>query len=116
MHEQTKQTSIPAAVKAAVALRDCANGPATCILCGRPGYPNAHIVRRSQGGLGVVRNIVTLCAPCHYAFDEGIGLKRLAPLGFRSRQDITDFVLDYIRGFYPGWTKESVTYRKWEDT
>ena len=34
MHRQTRATSIPAKVKAAVAERDCTHGPATCILCG----------------------------------------------------------------------------------
>lgn len=113
MHRMTKWTNIPASVKAAVALRDCTNGPATCIICGAPGSPCCHIVRRSQGGLGVVQNIVTLCGPCHYAFDEGIGLKRLEPLGFHSRTDVEQYIIDYIKGFYPDWTPESVTYQKW---
>lgn len=52
MHRETKATAIPASVKAAVALRDCANGPATCIICGEPGMPCCHVVRRSQGGRG----------------------------------------------------------------
>lgn len=113
MHELTKATSIPAKVKAAVAARDCKNGPATCIICGAPGGPHCHIVRRSQGGMGVEQNVVSLCGSCHYAFDEGIGLSRLRPLGFETRQDIEDYIIDYIKGFYPDWTPESVTYRKW---
>ena len=68
MHRQTKMTDIPARVKAAVAARDCTQGPATCILCGAPGGPHCHVVRRSQGGMGVVENIVTLCGPCHYVY------------------------------------------------
>lgn len=59
MHRQTRATSIPVKVKAAVAERDCTNGPATCILCGAPGGPHCHVVRRSQGGMGVEENIVT---------------------------------------------------------
>lgn len=58
-------------------------------------------------------NIVTLCSPCHYAFDEGLGMKRLKPLGLNTQQDVRDYILDYIKGFYPGWTEEKVTYRKW---
>lgn len=115
MHRQTELTRIRASVKAAVARRDCANGPATCILCGAPGGPHCHVVRRSQGGMGVVENIVTLCGPCHYAFDEGIGLERLRPLGFETRQDIEDYIIGYLKSFYPDWTRESVTYHKWED-
>lgn len=113
MHRQTKSTAIPAKVKAAVALRDCAHGTATCILCGAPGGPYCHVVRRSQGGMGVEENIVTLCGPCHYAFDEGIGLKRLRPFGIETRQDVEDYIIRYLKGFYPDWTKERVTYRKW---
>ena len=112
MHRQTAKTGIPASVKAAVALRDSVNGPATCIICGAPGGPHCHIVRRSQGGMGVEQNIVTMCGPCHYAFDEGIGLKRLEPLGLNTRDDVRRYIVDYIRGFYPDWTPERVTYRK----
>lgn len=112
MHRQTAKTGIPASVKAAVALRDSVNGPATCIICGAPGGPHCHIVRRSQGGMGVEQNIVTLCGPCHYAFDEGIGLKRLKPLGLNTMDDVRRYIVDYISGFYPDWTPERVTYRK----
>ena len=113
MHRMTKQTAIPAKVKAAVAARDCANGPATCILCGAPGSPNAHIVRRSHGGMGVEQNIVSLCGRCHYAFDEGLFISGLEQFGFTSQSDIREYIINYIKGFYPDWTPESVTYRKW---
>lgn len=114
MHTETKHTAIPARVKAAVAKRDCTNGPATCIICGAPGSPSAHIVRRSKGGRGdTERNIVTLCGPCHYAHDEGLYMSRLRPLGFETQHDVDRFVVDYIKWFYPDWTPESVTYHKW---
>lgn len=116
MHRETKATAIPASVKAGIALRDCSGGhPATCIICGAPGGPCCHVVRRSQGGRGdTERNIVTLCSRCHYAFDEGLFVKELGPLGFRSRQDIKDFIYAYMEGHYPGWTPESVRYHKYE--
>lgn len=104
MHRQTKATSISTKVKKAVALRDSRFGPATCILCGRPGSPNAHIIRRSQGGMGVEQNIVSLCWRCHYKLDEG-----------KDRDDLMERVIDYIKSFYPDWTPESVTYKKWSD-
>ena len=113
MHRQTKATSIPARVKAAVALRDSANGPATCIICGAPGGPHCHVVRRAQGGMGVERNVVTLCGMCHYAFDEGLYLDRLNPLGLYTQADVEARVMDYIKSHYPDWTEGSVTYRKW---
>lgn len=113
MHDMTKMTAIPQRVKAAVAARDSENGPATCIICGAPGAPCCHVVRRSQGGMGVEQNIVTLCGPCHSAFDEGIGLKRLRPLGFETRRDIENYITAYLKTHYPGWTPERVTFRKW---
>ena len=115
MHHMTKMTAIPAKVKAIVAQRDCAHGPATCIICGAPGGPHCHIVRRSQGGMGVEQNIVTLCGPCHYALDEGLFLDRLRPLGLDTQKKVREYVIDYIKGFYPDWAPESVTYHKWED-
>ena len=63
--------------------------------------------------MGVEQNIVALCAPCHRSFDEGELMDRLHPLGFYTRQDIEDYIISYIKGFYPGWTRESVTYKKW---
>ena len=95
-----------------MALRDSMHGPATCILCGAPGSPSCHVVRRSQGGMGVEQNLVTLCDACHKAFDEGTGICQLERLGFCSRKQIEDYIVHYIKGFYPDWTPESVTYCK----
>lgn len=103
MHRQTKFTAIPAMVKAAVALRDSIDGHCCCILCGSPeAQANAHIVRRSQGGMGVEENIVALCPRCHYKLDEG-----------KDRDALMDRVITHIKTFYPDWTPESVTYKKW---
>lgn len=117
MHRQTKQTSIPASVKATVARRDCSGGrPATCIICGAPGGPHCHVVRRSQGGRGdTEKNIVTLCNRCHLAFDEGLFVNQLKPLGFKSQRDIKEFIYAYMEGQYPGWTPDSVKYHKYEE-
>ena len=111
MHRQTKATSIPQKTKDEVNRRDGGQ----CIICGAPGSPCAHVVRRSQGGRGVVQNVVTLCGECHYALDEGLFLGRLKPLGFHTQQEVREYVIDYLKGFYPDWTEESVTYHKWED-
>lgn len=113
MHGETKRTAIPPAVKAAVAERDSIDGWCCCIVCGSPNAaPNAHIVRRSHGGMGVEQNIVSLCPRCHRAFDEGEGIKTLLPLGFRNREDIAEYIIEYIKQFYPGWTEAGVTYRR----
>lgn len=115
MHRQTKATGIPSAVMDAVAKRDCKNGPATCIICGAPGGPWCHVVRRSQGGMGIEQNIVTLCGPCHYAFDEGLFLSRLKKIGLDSREKLKAYIIDYLKGFYPDWSEENMKYKKWED-
>lgn len=101
-----------------MAQRDCMGGhPSTCIVCGAPGDPHCHVVRRSQGGRGdMEQNIVTLCHYCHYAFDEGTFLRRLGPLGFHSQRDVREYIFGYMRRIYPGWTPESVKYHKWEET
>ena len=49
------------------------------------------------------------------AFDEGHFVKELEPLGFHSQADIKEYIYDYMRGLYPGWTPESVKYHKWEE-
>lgn len=111
MHSETKATKIPKRIKDAVRKRDGGR----CILCGRPGEPHCHVVRRSAGGMGVEENIVTLCDRCHYAFDKGLYMKEMEPLGFRSRAEIKKFIYEYMEERYPGWTPEKVTYRKWRD-
>ena len=97
MRKETKATMIPESVKLAVLLRD----KGECVICSCPGFPNAHIVRRSQGGRGIEQNIVTLCAKCHREMDEG-----------KQAQIYKSMVIKYIRGVYPGWTEESVKYHK----
>lgn len=112
MHRETKATLIPGAVKRAVRKRDGGR----CVICGRAGDPHCHVVRRSAGGMGVEQNIVTLCPRCHYAFDEGLWIKDLEPLGMHSRKEVRDFLYSYMEHCYPGWSPESVTYRKWSNT
>ena len=68
MHKRTKATSISKEVRRKVYERD----KECCILCGRH-VPErcacAHVIRRSQGGLGIEQNIVTLCDDCHREMD-----------------------------------------------
>lgn len=111
MHKETKATAIPERVKDAVRERDGGR----CILCGRPGGPHCHVVRRSAGGMGVEQNIVTLCPRCHYTFDEGLFIQELKPLGFDSREGIREFIYGYMVERYPGWTPGNVAYRKWSN-
>lgn len=110
MHRETKATSIPPEVKSSVYLRD----HGLCIICGRPGLPVAHVVRRSSGGMGIEQNIITACNECHYALDEGLNIKRLNPLGFFSQDDLKQYVREYMKKQYPDWTEESVKYHKYD--
>lgn len=98
MHKMTKATAIPAAVKLAVFARD----RGYCVVCGSPfGLPCAHVVRRSMGGMGIEQNIVTLCPTCHREFDEG-----------RNRDVYEVKIIAYLKGFYPGWNREDMIYKK----
>ena len=97
MRRETKATAIPASVKRAVWCRDRGE----CVICSCPGEPNAHIVRRSQGGRGIEQNIVTLCRRCHREMDEG-----------RHAKIYKEMVIKYISDLYPGWSEESVKYHK----
>lgn len=100
MHKMTKATAIPKRVKDAVFERD----KGRCIICGSVyAQPNAHVVRRSQGGMGVEKNIVTLCYRCHKALDEG-----------KQREEFNDAVEQYLKHFYPDWSREDMIYRKRE--
>lgn len=97
--KRTKALDISPEVKEAVYERDGGR----CVLCGRPGAPNAHFVARSQGGLGIEENVVTLCIECHNRYDNG---------AFRAQ---TEAELEaYLRGLYPDWSREKLYYRKEE--
>ena len=65
--KRAKSTQISTKVKTAVYDRD----GGLCVICGKPGSPDAHFVPRSKGGLGIKENIVTLCRECHDRFDHG---------------------------------------------
>ena len=65
-----------------------------------------HVVNKSQLGLGIIQNGVKGCRYHHGLLDNGNqGLRR----------EMEQMLKDYLRGLYPGWTEESVTYQKYED-
>ena len=75
-----------------------------CIICGSyQAMPNSHYIRRSQGGLGIEENIVTMCQRCHSAYDQG-----------DERQAIATYTERYLRSKYPNWNKEKLIYKKGE--
>lgn len=75
-----------------------------CVVCGRnyDVMPNAHYIRRSQGGLGIPQNVVTLCQECHRKFD------------FEHDEAIKDKIVDYLISCYPDWEESRLYYKKWD--
>lgn len=104
--KRSKATDISPKVKQAVWERDGGR----CVICGNTHnvMPNAHFIPRSQGGLGIEENIVTLCTnltdnQCHYKYDFGSKDEREA-IGGR--------IEDYLKSKYPNWDKEKLIYRR----
>ncbi len=72
--KRSKATDIPKKVKDKVWERDHHR----CVVCGNDYnvMPNAHILSRAKGGLGIETNIVTMCTnltpnKCHEKYDNG---------------------------------------------
>lgn len=108
MKARTKSLGITIAVKEEVAERDSFDGYPCCLVCGRPAptsnrlaFSNAHYISRSQGGLGIERNILTLCPQCHARYDST-----------EDRPILRAFFKQYLQEQYPDWDEEQLTYRK----
>lgn len=111
MNNRTKALAIPQAVKRAVAERDSAGGWPVCIYCGRPAptdsplaFSNAHYIARSQGGLGIAPNILTLCPTCHAAYDQT-----------DRRAELREYFRAYLKSIYNDWREEALVYKKTEE-
>lgn len=78
----------------------------SCIICGKyvpKTCANAHYIKRSQGGLGIEQNIVTLCPYCHYEEDFGQNTKLY-------EQQIES----YLKSKYgTNWDKTKLIYSKY---
>lgn len=99
-HRRTKATDIPKWVRQDVAIRDSGN----CIICGRQGQPNAHYIARSQGGLGIPENIVTLCLGCHHDYDNG-----------SKHIEYGQTIENYLKAYYgDSWNKDKLIYKKYK--
>lgn len=94
--KRSRACDIPPKVKAKVWERDGYR----CIICGAPGAPNSHYIRRSKGGLGIEENIVTMCTICHRAYDE-TAHDRLEPI-----------VRAHLKSKYPNWNPKKLIYRR----
>lgn len=108
MRARTKNLGITTRTKEEVAERDSFAGWPCCIVCGLPApvnnrlaFSNAHYISRSQGGLGVERNILTLCPGCHVRYDQTT-----------ERETLKAFFGRYLKSKYPDWDESTLVYQK----
>ena len=77
-----------------------------CVICKRwveMRFSNAHYIKRSQGGLGIPENIVTLCPECHYKEDFG-----------KDSKLYEETIKQYLKSIYgENWNKEKLIYKKY---
>ena len=100
--KRTKACEIPKEVKKAVYERDNER----CLICGRwvcEFYACAHFIPRSQGGLGIEQNILTLCSEDHRRYDES-----------SHREEYKQFFRKYLQSKYPDWNEKDLIYDKWK--
>jgi 5-methylcytosine-specific restriction endonuclease McrA len=98
MQKRTKAVAISPETRARVEDRD----GGCCIFCGKRGRGEAHLINRSQGGLGVEQNIVTVCRECHMQMDNGQATKL-----YRDKAEA------YLKSIYPDWDRSKLVYNKW---
>ena len=103
MSKRSKACDISQKVKEIVWLRD----NKSCIFCGRyvpKTCANAHYKKRSQGGLGIPKNIFTACPRCHYEEDFGKNTKEYEK---KARQ--------YLQSQYEDWDEKELYYNKYDN-
>lgn len=106
--KRAKATDITRQVKLEVWERD----KGRCVVCGNTYnvMPNAHVVPRSKGGMGIPTNVVTLCTnltenKCHYYYDNGTK---------EQREKIDAKIVAYMKQHYgEDWNKEDQVYKKY---
>lgn len=108
--KRTKSLEIPMKVKKAVAKRDSFGGWTCCIFCGKPAptenplaFSNAHYIARSQGGLGIEENILTLCPECHRQYDNS-----------EFRWAMMGVLRGHLKSKYTDWDETKLVYKKGE--
>lgn len=98
--KRAKACAISAKTKKVVCERD----DGLCVVCGKPGLPEAHYIPRSRGGLGIEQNIITLCRSCHRQFDSGEAWQK---------EEIGAKLKKYLESKYPDWDEEDLIYKKY---
>ena len=106
MRNDTKAQDFDKHTKAAIAERDSIEGWPCCVYCGDPApaptaWSNAHFIARSQAGLGVAENGLTLCPKCHKRYDHTLARKKMR-----------EFFREYLKTKYEYWNEDDLVYRK----
>lgn len=90
--------------------RDIVERDQGCIFCRQSPAPYdnsifdiAHIVNKSQGGLGIIENGVLSCRYHHHLLDNS-----------EHNQELREFARQYLQSIYEDWNIEKLYYRKGE--
>ena len=106
MRKDTKARDFDRKEKQAISERDSVGGWPCCVYCGSAApaplaWSNAHFISRSQGGLGIPENGLTLCPECHRRYDQT-----------KDRAEMRVFFREYLKSHYPCWDEYDLIYRK----
>lgn len=98
MSNRQKKTDIDSRTRQEVHRRDGYR----CVYCGRTDKPIelAHYISRSQGGLGVPQNLISLCIDCHRYYDGNY------------RNDMKGFFTEYLKSAYADWSEDKIIFTK----
>lgn len=106
MRKDTKARDFTRKAKEQISERDSIDGWPCCVYCGAAApaplaFSNAHFIARSQGGLGVPENGLTLCPLCHRRYDQSTERKRMR-----------EYFREYLKSKHENWSEEALIYRK----
>ena len=106
MRKDTKARDFDRKAKIAISERDSIEGWPCCVYCGLAApsplaWSNAHFIARSQGGLGIPENGLTLCPVCHRRYDQST-----------ARVEMRGYFREYLREHYEDWSEDALIYRK----
>ena len=101
MSKRSNACDISLKVKQEVYIRDNQR----CIICNQIvplSCANSHYIKRSQGGLGIPKNITTMCFDCHYEYDHG-----------KNSKEYKQKIKEYLQSKYKDWNEKDLYYNKW---
>lgn len=108
MRKDTKARDFDRKAKIEISQRDSVGGWPCCVYCGAAApaplaWSNAHFIARSQGGLGITENGLTLCPECHRRYDQTT-----------DRMRMREYFREYLREHHEDWSEDALTYGKGE--